>query len=131
MIQKKLLKLAVVALTAGMFVSAQSAQTKEIPQTSKEMAADAAQVKTVPADQDEVAMMKKQVVGEMQKIETDGCSCNKPACNKETKECPAPKPCKTPCEKKEPAPCVTPEKKCNKCEPKPCTKGAAKSAVEN
>jgi hypothetical protein len=152
MIQKNLLKLAIVGLTAGLFLSAQSAQTnKEIPQPKKEVVAETnAQLPQadVSADQKEVAMMKgmNEPVGEMQKFDTQE-SCNKPAC-KSCNECTPSKPCKS-CNKCEPKGCTkepAPVKKCNSCNkceqkpcgckkceetPKPCTsKGAAKTAVE-
>jgi len=156
MIQKKLLKLAVVGLTAGLFLSAQSAQTntnnckcKDVPPTKKEVVVDVdTQLPNtdLPSDQKEVAMMKgtKEPIGEMQKFDTQD-SCGKSAPCKST-ECTPAKPCKS-CNKCEPKGCAkeaAPVKKpsaCSKCEPKSCEpkkcdeaskpcKGAAKTAVE-
>lgn len=146
MIQKNLLKLAIVGLTAGLFISAQSAQTnKEIPQPKKEVVAktDAQLPKADPADQKDVAMMKGEPVGEMQKFDSQD-SCGKSAPCKPCNECTPSKPCKS-CSKCEPKGCTKEVKKCtpcNKCEQKPCgckkceeapkscNKGAAKTAVE-
>ena len=152
MIQKKLLKLAIVGLTAGLFISAQSVQTKEIPQQKNEVVAekDAQLSKAADlTDQKEVAMMKE-TVGDMQKMDKQD-SCNKPAC-KTCNECTPAKPChqcskceQKPCSKCEPKGCVkeTPKKcaPCSKCGQKTCgckkcdeasssNKGAAKTVVE-
>jgi hypothetical protein len=125
MIQKKLLKLAVVGLTAGLFFAAQSAQTnKEIPQPKKEVVSenDVQLSKAEPAsDQKEVALMKgtKEPIADMQKVDSQE-SCSKPVCK--SPECTPVKPCKA-CSKCEPKPCTQCEPKaCHKCEPKGCTK---------
>ena len=146
-----------VGLTAGLLMSAQSAQTnssnckcKEVPPPKKEVVADVdAQLPNaeLASDQKEVAMMKgtKEPIGEMQKFDTQD-SCGKSAPCKT--ECTPAKPCKS-CSKCEPKGCVkeaAPVKKpsgCAKCESKPCdskkceeapkpcsSKGAAKTAVE-
>ncbi len=149
MIQKKLLKLAIVGLTAGLFLSAQTTQTnKEVPPPKKEVVIDndvQLPKADTTGDQKEVAMMQgtKEPVGEMQKFDTQE-SCGKSAPCKTCNECSPSKPCKT-CNKCEPKQCSkpAPAKSCNECTPsKPCKsckkcdesskscKGAAKTAVD-
>jgi len=139
MIHKNLLKLAMVGLTAGLLVSAQSAQTnssnckcKEVPPPKKEVVADVdAQLPKaeLASDQKEVAMMKgtTEAIGEMQKFDSqDSCGKSTPC----KAECPQSKPCKAECP--QPKPCkaectpAKPCKSCSKCEPKGCVKEVKK-----
>jgi hypothetical protein len=147
--KKNLLKLVVAGLTAGLLMSAQSAQTnKDVPAKETTAGNDTVLPTATASDENqEVAMMKcsKEPVADMQKSETKSMksdSCNKPAkcepCNKPKCESCKPKcePCskpKTECPKAaKPDNCGKCEKSCGCPEPTPPkkSKGAAQEAVE-
>jgi hypothetical protein len=140
MIQRKLLKLAVVGLTAGLFISAQSAQTnnaagnKEVPQANKEATVDTVQKTDASANQKEVAFLKKTPlpvsetpkVSEATKVDVQENDSAKAVCTS-TDKCGS--------EQAKTKDAASSEKKatgCSKCEAssKSNVKGAAKAAVE-
>jgi hypothetical protein len=122
MYQKNLLKLAVIGLTAGLFLSAQAAPTaKETAAPKKEVATTAVKKEAVPVEKKDVVAPKKEVATDketaapkkevaMMKIASEPVA-DAQSCNKVEKKCDT---CKKaePCKKVEP--CKT-EKKCELC----------------